>query len=99
MTIISPVEQGKSFRIPPRWLGADECLKVTKIARNDKIITAFVDTSNFPVPMKGPNFPHVTIAINPELDAKPRDSNDFLLSDFETIDPVDICGSITEIPR
>jgi hypothetical protein len=50
-----------------------------------------------PLPMKGPTFPHITIATNPETGGKPMMSNEFSISDFESVTPITICGKIEEI--
>ena len=60
-------------------------------------MTGLVDLGDLPIPMKGPAFPHVTIAINSLLGGKASMSNLFLLSDFESIEPISICGIIEEI--
>ena len=95
MTIINPPNQ--KLRMPSRWLGAEECVKIISIAKNDQVMTGLVDLGDLPIPMKGPAFPHVTIAINSLLGGKASMSNLFLLSDFESIEPISICGIIEEI--
>ena len=49
--------------------------------------------------MKGPAFPHITIAVNPEAGGKAYMSNEFQVSDFEPIKPIPITGAVEEILR
>jgi hypothetical protein len=95
MTIINPPNQ--KFRMPTRWLGTKECVTVTAIAQNDQVMTGLIDLGGLPLPMKGPVFPHVTIATNPETGGKPVMSNQFNISDFEPITSINICGKIEEV--
>ena len=100
MTIISPKNQKQ--RLPSHWLDFKEdkgIMKVIAIAKNDKVVTGLVDLGGIPIPMKGPSFPHVTIAINthPEINGKAWMSNEFQLSDFEPIDPIPLTGAVEEI--
>ena len=101
MTMISPKEQKQ--RLPSHWLDFEDKkqgqMKVVGLAKNDKVITGLVDLGGLPVPMKGPAFPHITIAVNPETGGKARMSNEFQLSDFEPIIPIPITGAIEEILR
>ena len=100
MTIITPQKQKQ--RLPSHWLGFEDTtgqIKVVGLAKNDKVITGLVDLGGLPVPMKGPAFPHVTIAINPEAGGKAQMSNEFQLSDFEPIAPIPITGAVEEILR
>ena len=100
MTIISPREQKQ--RLPSHWLDFEDKggqMKVVAIAKNDRVITGLVDLGGLPVPMKGPAFPHVTIAINPEAGGKAYMSNEFQLSDFEPIEPIPITGEVEETLR
>ena len=100
MTIISPPNQKQ--RLPSHWLDfSDEIgqMKVVKIAQNDKIITGLVDLGGLPIPMDGPAFPHVTIAVNPD-GGKAVMSNNFRPEDFVTINkPVPLRGRVEEILR
>jgi hypothetical protein len=95
MTIINPPNQ--KFRMPTRWLGAKECVTVTAIAQNDQVMTGLIDLGDLPLPMKGPAFPHITIATNPETGGKPVMSNQFSVAEFEQITPVNVCGKIEEV--
>ena len=109
MTIISPREQKQ--RLPSHWLDFEDKsgqIKVVAVAKNDRVITGLVDLGGLPVPMKGPAFPHVTIAVNPETGGKAHMSNEFQISDFEPIrDPkrpdkvkrIPITGAVEEILR
>ena len=95
MTIISPPNQKR--RLPSQWLEAEECVKITAIAQNDQVMTGLVDLGGMPLPMKGPSFPHITIATNPETGGKPVMSNGFSMSDFEPVAPITVCGKIEEV--
>jgi hypothetical protein len=100
MTLISPKNQKQ--RLPSQWLDFQDDtgqMKVVAIAKNDKVVTGLVDLGGIPIPMKGPAFPHVTIAINthPEINGKAHMSNEFQLSDFEPIDPIPLTGEVEEI--
>ena len=100
MTVISPPEQ--KGRLPSQWLEAKECVEITAIAQNDQVITGLVDLGGMPLPMKGPSFPHVTIATNPKPPAdlppgRPEMSNEFSSSDFESIAPIKVCGKVEEV--
>lgn len=95
MTVINPPNQKR--RLPARWLGVEECVTITAIAQNDQVITGLVDLGNVPIPMKGPSFPHITIATNPQAGGKPMMSNQFSMSDFEPIAPIRVCGTIEEV--
>jgi len=99
MTLISPRYQKQ--RLPSHWLDfADNKgqMKIVGIAQNDKVVTGLVDLGGLPVPMKGPSFPHVTIAVSPK-GGKPAMSNEFQLSDFEPISPIPLNGKVEEILR
>jgi hypothetical protein len=100
MTLISPKNQKQ--RLPSQWLDFQDDtgqMKVVAIAKNDKVVTGLVDLGGVPIPMKGPAFPNVTIAINthPEINGKAHMSNEFQLSDFEPIDPIPLTGAVEEI--
>ena len=98
MTIIRPHEM-KSGRLPSQWLEYEGCLKVVAIAQNDQVMTALVDLGDLPMPMKGPATPHITIATNPATRGKAYMSNEFLETDFQPIDPIEICGAVEEVMR
>ena len=100
MTIINPPNQKR--RLPGRWLGQEMCVKVVGIAQDRMVMTAIVDLEGVPLPMKGPEYPHVTIATNPAEGGKPSFSNwkfkpVFDEHNFEAIDPITVCGTIEEI--
>ena len=100
MTLIAPTEQKQ--RLPSHWLDFEDKtgqMKVVAVAKNDKVITGLVDLGGIPVPMKGPAFPHITIAVNTEAGGKPNMSNEFQLSDFEPIKPIPITGAVEEVLR
>jgi len=101
MTIISPREQKQ--RLPSHWLDFEDNkkgqMKVVGLAKNNKVITGLVDLGGLPIPMKGPAFPHITIAVNIEAGGKAHMSNEFQLSDFEPIKPILITGAVEEVLR
>ena len=99
MTIITPKNQKQ--RLPSHWLDfADDQgqMKVVSIAQNDKVVTGLVDLGGLPLPMKGPAFPHITIAVNP-AGGRPEMSNEFQLADFKPIPPISLPGQVEEILR
>ena len=49
------------------------------------------------LPVRGPIFPHVTIATNPVLKGKPYMSNQLDLSQEQAIEPIRLSGVIQEI--
>lgn len=102
MTVINPPNMKR--RLPARWLGAEFCVRVTGVAQDSMVMTALVDLGGAPIPMKGPEYPHVTIATNPSAGGKPAMSNwkfkpkiDEL--NFQEITPITICGTIEEVLR
>jgi len=97
MTIISPPEMKR--RLPSRWLMTGLCVKVVGIAQNDRVVSALVDLQGVSIPMKGPSHPHITIATNPLVGAKPMESNNFQISDYEPIEPINVCGTTREIEK
>lgn len=110
ITLISPTEgkidyldraEGRpnraKLRIPARWLGAQECVTVTAVATTDRLVIARVDLGDLPLPMKGPAFPHVTVATTGGASA--MESNDVPEDQFEPVSPITICGTIKEVPR
>jgi len=101
MTLISPPEQKR--RLPLHWLDfSDDAgrMSVVAIARNDKVVTGLVDMGGLPIPMNGPAFPHITIAVNPD-GGEAVMSNYFELWDFETIESgsIQLKGYIEEVLR
>ena len=97
MTIISPPEMKR--RLPSRWLGTGLCVKVVGIAQNDRVVSALVDLEGVLLPMRGPSLPHITIATNPLVGAKPMESNNFQMSDYDPIEFITVCGTIREIQK
>jgi len=102
MTIISPPNQ--SQRLPSQWLDFEGCIKVIGIAEGQHVVTALVDLEGLPIPMKGPEYPHITIATNPEEGAQPAMSNwkykpEFSEGNFKQIDPIEVCGKVEEVPK
>ena len=97
MTIIPPDMQGQL--LPRHWLGFEGVLHVVGVARNDQVVTALVDLGQLPLPMKVVGLPHVTVAINPDTEGEAVMSNDFVLDDFERVEPVAIWGKIEELER
>ena len=73
--------------VPERYLGPAQC-KVVGVALNDRVMTAKVETD---VPTQNA-IPHITIATAPG--AKPRESNDFSLDDFDDVDPIVLKGEV-----
>jgi len=102
MTVINPPNMKR--RLPARWLGAEFCVRVVGVAQDSMVMTALVDLGGTPIPMKGPEYPHVTIATNPSAGGKPAMSNwkfkpkidEF---NFQEITPITICGTIEEVMR
>ena len=98
MTIINPRNQ--KTRLPSHWLDFEGCVKIYAIAQNDKVMTALVDLSDLPIPMKGPTMPHVTVAVNTAAGGKPYMSNEIPINQFEELaTPISICGRVEEILR
>ena len=62
-------------------------------------MSALVDLQGVSIPMKGPSHPHITIATNPLVGAKPMESNNFQISDYEPIEPINVCGTTREIEK
>jgi hypothetical protein len=99
MTLISK-QAGQKQRLPSHWLDFKDDegqMKVVAVAKNDKVIAGLVDLGGLPIPVKGPTFPHVTIAINTDEDGQGYMSNEFQLSDFEPIEPIPLTGAVEEI--
>lgn len=83
------------LRMSPRWIGSNLCFTIDRIAMTNTLVTAKINLGDLPLPIKGPAFPHVTIATNGVL---PEESNKLTKDQFETIEPIQICGVIKEIP-
>ena len=100
MTIINPANHKQ--RLPSHWLGEELCIKIIGIAQSAQVVTALVDLGGVPLPMKGPAYPHVTIATLPP--SKPSMSNWKFKPEigtdsdqFKAIDSILICGTIEEV--
>jgi len=97
MTILPPTEMSR--RLPSHWLDYSGCLRAVAIAQNEQVVTVRIDLGDLPLPMKIKGLPHITIATNPETGGKPAMSNEFVEADFKPIDPIEVCGSVEEVPR
>lgn len=73
--------------VPERYLGPAQC-KVVGVALNDRVMTARVETD---IPAQN-DIPHITIATAPG--AKPSESNDFSLDDFDDVDAIVLKGEV-----
>ena len=73
--------------VPERYLGPAQC-KVVGVALNDRVMTARVETD---IPAQN-DIPHITIATAPG--AKPHESNDFSLDDFDDVDTIVLKGEV-----
>ena len=73
--------------VPERYLGPAQC-KVVGVALNDRVMTARVETD---IPAQN-DIPHITIATAPG--AKPHESNDFSLDDFDDVDAIVLKGEV-----
>ena len=73
--------------VPERYLGPAQ-LKVVGVALNDRVMAARVETD---IPAQN-DIPHITIATAPG--AKPRESNDFSLDDFDDVDAIVLKGEV-----
>jgi len=96
MTMITPRTQ-KQGRIPARWLGQNICVQAVGIIQDERVMAAVIDTSSTNILMRGPVFPHVTIAVNTEMGGKPYMSNELSLDNITQIEPLTLCGLITEL--
>ena len=93
MTPVPPTERSRL----PRGQFFEGCLTVTGIASNERVMAARVDVGDETLLFKIEGLPHVTIATNPSEGGRPEMSNEFIEADFEPIDPIRICGKVTEI--
>jgi len=96
MTLIGPMVQ-KQGRLPERFLGQQVCVKVVGIVSDDRVVAGVVDLGDVPLLMRGPSFPHITIATNIFLGGKPHMSNELSPHEMTPIQPVTVCGVIQEI--
>ena len=93
MSLVPPTERSRL----PRGQFFEGCLTVTGIASNERVMAARVDVGDEALLFKIEGLPHVTIATNPSEGGRPEMSNEFIEADFEPIDPIRICGKVTEI--
>ena len=96
MTMIPPTEQKQ--RLPPEQF-FEGCLTVDAVAQNEQVMTAKVNVADENLYFKIGGVPHITIATNPEMGGKPAMSNEFAEQDFESIDPIQVCGKVEEVMR
>jgi hypothetical protein len=94
MTMIPPTDQKQ--RLPPSQF-FEGCIKAVGIARNEKVIAVKVDFGDMAIYNKILGVPHITIATN--AGGKPAMSNEFSDADFESIEPITVCGKVKEISR
>lgn len=70
--------------------GKKQILKITKLGKSDKAMAFGVETD-----LSLNKIPHITIAINTSLGAKPKDSND--ITEWEDIEPFTVIGYVDEV--
>jgi len=97
LTIISPPQQKGKSKIDKDLLGQWVSFDATGFASNDKVATVIADIDLKQIELKGPKFPHVTIAISDNTGGKPVMSNNFEPSDFTPIERIHLCGKIEEV--
>jgi hypothetical protein len=71
-------------------LGKKQKLRVTKLGKSDKAIALGVDSE-----LSLNKIPHITVAINTSIGAKPKDSNE--ITDWEDIEPFELVGHVEEV--
>ena len=71
-------------------LGKKQKLRVTKLGKSDKAIALGVDSE-----LSLNKIPHITVAINTSIGAKPKDSNE--IQDWEDIEPFELVGIVEEV--
>jgi len=79
------------------WLDEEITLTVRELGISDKAVAVKVTgfyTISKPSVEEGPEFQHITLAINP-IDAKPADSN--RIEDWQTVTPLKLRGVLKEI--
>ena len=104
MTMIGP--KGEKLRLPTEQFGRG-CLKITAIAKNEKVIAGLVKMEDDFLLYSKNEIPHITIAtaIDPANTTDPENpvyylprlSNEFTLDDFEEIGPIEVCGEVKEV--
>ena len=97
MTMIPPSEQ--KTRLPRNQFYEGD-LRVTGIAKNDKVIAVRVAAEDKNLYNKLVGLPHITIATNPEKGGKPQMSNEFEESDFKELEKdIIVRGKVKEVFR
>ena len=96
MTMIPPTEQKQ--RLPPEQF-FEGCLTIDAVAQNEQVMAVKVNVANENLYFKIEGLPHITIATNPEMGVKPTMSNEFAEQDFQSIDPIQVCGKVEEVMR
>ena len=99
MTMIAPTHQ-KGSRLPEQYLNQPATIVISGIVGDDRVMAGVVDElQSDNLPIKGPNFPHVTICTNPATKGKPFHSNQLDPSMAQPIQPIVLTGTIQEILR
>lgn len=70
--------------------GKRQTLRITKLGKSDRAIALGVDTN-----LSMNKIPHITMAINTAIGAKPKDSN--AITDWEDIEPFNLVGYVDEV--
>ena len=109
MTIIGP--KGEKLRLPTEQFGRG-CLKITAIAKNEKVIAGLVEMEDEFILYSKNEIPHITIAtaIDPDSTTDPENpvyylpklSNEFEEADFEVsegFESIKVCGEVKEVPQ
>lgn len=104
MTMIGP--KGEKLRLPTEQFGRG-CLKITAIAKNEKVIAGLVKMEDDFLLYSKNEIPHVTIATAIDSDSTtdpenpvyylPKLSNEFEEADFEETEPIRVCGEVKEV--
>ena len=72
---------------------------IDAVAQNEQVMAVKVNVANENLYFKIEGLPHITIATNPEMGGKPTMSNEFAEQDFQSIDPIQVCGKVEEVMR
>ncbi len=70
--------------------GKKQTLKITKLGKSNKAIAFGVETD-----LSLNKIPHITVAINTSIGAKPKDSNE--ITEWEDIEPFTVVGYVSEV--
>jgi hypothetical protein len=70
--------------------GKKQTLRITKIGKSEKAIAFGIETD-----LSLNKIPHITVAINTSIGAKPKDSND--ITEWEDIEPFVVYGRVDEV--